>query len=412
MRTVPGSTAPSRPGRALMAALVVGTIGWVGILWIAAQLASGTGSNLGFDLEILAKAGRESAAGRSPYDPALIAGGAPMATSLFYSYPPPVAQAFSLLSTVPSRAILLAWDLGAVGGLLVVTELLRRRLAPERSRREVLLVAAACVPLALPFAVGLLFGNLDVWFPFLYGAMLLAALAPGRGTAIGAGAALAAASLKLHPASLGAWFLVRALGERADRRQGSAGRVAVSAIVVVAAVIALSLVVGGVGVWAGYADVVRAGAGATIVDPRNASIAAQIVAITGGGDDLARSLHVIVGIVAVLITIWAAWKRPDPVESFAWATAASLATLPVTWYHYPSAMIPIAVAALLRGSSRDTRRVALLVTAGAVVAAVALVWLPLLWVGIGLVIAAARTSGSAPASAAVATAAVPARAAG
>jgi hypothetical protein len=96
----------------------------------------------------------------------------------------------------------------------------------------------------------------------------------------------------------------------------------------------------------------------------------------------------------VLVTAWAAWRRTDPVESFAWAAAASLATLPVTWYHYPSAMIPIAVAAMLRASDKDMRSVALLITAGAVMAAAALVWLPLLWVAIGLVIAAARVSGA------------------
>jgi hypothetical protein len=119
-----------------------------------------------------------------------------------------------------------------------------------------------------------------------------------------------------------------------------------------------------------------------------------VAGLVGGGDDLARSLHVVVGVAAVLLTAWAAWRRTDPVESFAWAAAASLATLPVTWYHYPSAMIPIAVAAMLRASDEQGRSVAVLVTAAAVVAAVALVWLPLLWVAIGLIVMAARESGA------------------
>ena len=124
-----------------------------------------------------------------------------------------------------------------------------------------------------------------------------------------------------------------------------------------------------------------------------------LAGIVGAGDGLARSLHVVVGVAAVLVTAWSAWRRTDPVESFAWAAAASLATLPVTWYHYPSAMLPIALAAMLRASGPDTRRVSLLVAAGALVAAISLVWLPLLWVAVGLIVAAARASAPAPAPA-------------
>jgi hypothetical protein len=382
------------PGRAVVAAVVAGAIGWIGVVWIALQLADRNAANLGFDLELLLRAGRDVAAGHSPYAADLLAGGAPLATSLFYSYPPPVAQAFSLLASVPSRLALVLWVLAAVSGFLAVTELLRRRLAPQRPARQVLLVAAACAPLTLPFAVGVLFGNLDMWFPFLYGAMLLAAVAPERATAIGAGAALAAASLKLHPASMGVWFIVRALREHDRGRRRAWVLVVVTAAVVVGLVVVLSIVLGGTRPWLDYMEVVRAGAGAAIVDPRNAGIAAQVAGIVGAGDDLARSLHVVVGVAAVLVTAWSAWRRTDPVESFAWAAAASLATLPVTWYHYPSAMIPIAVAAMLRASDEQMRPVAFVVAAAAVVAAVALVWLPLLWVAIGLVIVAARVSGA------------------
>ena len=383
-------------GRAVTAALVAGTIGWIGVVWIGLQLADRSAASLGFDLELLLQGGRDLVAGQSPYAPELVAGGPPLATSLFYSYPPPVAQVFSVVAAVPSSVMLILWAVGAVLGLLAVTELLRRRLAPDRSRREVLLVTAACAPLTLPFTVGVLFGNLDVWFPFLYGTMLLAAVAPGRATAIGAGAALAVASVKLHPASMGLWFLARAVRARRGDGAPSAALVVASAVLFVALGVAASVLLGGTAVWADYIDVVRAAAQATIVDPRNAGIAAQVAALVGGSDDLARSLHAVVGIAAVLVTIWAAWRRSDPVESFAWAAAASLATLPVTWYHYPSAMIPIAVAAMLRASSASMRRVSILVTGGAVVAAVALVWLPLLWLAVGLIVAAARVSASSP----------------
>ena len=46
-------------------------------------------------------------------------------------------------------------------------------LAPDRPRAVVLAICAAAAPLTLPFTVGLLFGNFDVFFPLLYGTMLL-----------------------------------------------------------------------------------------------------------------------------------------------------------------------------------------------------------------------------------------------
>ena len=379
-----------------MAAVVAGTIAWIGVVAIALQLADRSASSLGFDLELLLQAGRDVAAGRSPYAQELVAGGPPLATSLFYSYPPPVAQAFSLVPAIPPRVTLVLWSVGAVVGLLVVTERLRHRLAPHRPRREVLLVVAASTPLALPFAVGLLFGNLDVWFPLLYGAMLLGAVAPGRGVAVGGGVALALAAVKLHPASLGLWFLVRAFRDPHGGRPSAARLVVAAAVVTAAVIVAASLVIAGPAAWSEYLDVVRAGVAATIVDPRNAGIAAQIAALAGADDAFARTLHLLVGLGAVVVTVWAAWRRSDPIESFAWATVASLATLPVTWYHYPSALLPVAIAAMLRASSPQLRRVSVFVGAGAVVAAVALLWLPLLWVAMGLIVAAARVSAPAP----------------
>ena len=85
----------------------------------------------------------------------------------------------------------------------------------------------------------------------------------------------------------------------------------------------------------------------------------------------------------------------DPVESLAWAAVASLVVLPVTWYHYPSALIPFAIVAVLRARTEGPRAAQALglVVAAAVVAAVGIAWLPLIYVAIGLVIAAVRISG-------------------
>jgi hypothetical protein len=252
----------------------------------------------------------------------------------------------------------------------------------------VLAICVAAAPLTLPFAVGLLFGNFDVYFPLLYGAMLLAVLGEPPRQQVMAGVALAVASLKLHPASMGLWFLVRA---GTDRGRGTA-RVVASAVAVGIAVLLASVLLGGVGLWGDYAAVVRAGTSAVVVDARNAGIAAVIAGAIGGDDALARTLHLPVGLAALAVTVWAAWRRRDPLEAFAWGTAASLSTLPVTWYHYPSALIPVAIAAWLRADEAVGRRVRAAIVASMVVAAVAIALLPLLWVAIGLVILAARWS--------------------
>lgn len=384
--------------RTSFAWIVVGLIGWAGVVAIGLQLAAAPGGRLGFDLELLLQGGRDVAAGVSPYDPALLAGVAPDATSLFYSYPPPIAQAMAVVAGVPSGVMLVGWAIGAVVGLAVVAEGLRRRLAPDRRSRDVVIATVAGAPLVLPFAVGLLFGNVDVWFPLLYGTMLLGAIAPSRGASVAAGLALVVAALKLHPASLGLWFLVRGLRERRER-DGSARYhvlVVVTALVAGGVVLVASLVVGGAAPWLDYGSVIRAGSGAVIVDPRNAGPAALIASALGLGDGAARSIHVAVAIVAVLVTAVAAWARRDPVESFTWAAAASLTTLPVTWYHYPSAFIPMAIACLLRCPPPATRTVRLLVIGAGVMAALALAWLPLVWVAIGLVVLAARASAGPP----------------
>jgi hypothetical protein len=391
--------------RTVIAAILAAVLGWSGVVAIGLQL--GANGALGFDLQLLIEAARDLAAGRTPYAADLLGGGAPVSTDLFYSYPPPVGQAlipFTPLSLVP---MLVLWDALAVVGLLIVVARLRRILAPDRPAIAVLAVTAAAAPLTLPFAVGLLFGNLDVFFPLMYGTMLLASLAATpRSTAL-AGAALALASLKIHPASLGLWFAVRAV---VDRGSGAA-RVVVAAVAAGVTILIVSIGLGGVERWVEYGAVVRAGTDAVIVDPRNAGPAALLVGASGGDDALARAIHIGVGVAAVASTVLAAWRRRDPLEGFAWATAASLATLPVTWYHYPSALLPVAIAAWLRATPDARRRVALALIAAEVMAAAALVALPLLWVAIGCVILATRWSRPDAMTASVRSAA-PARGAG
>jgi hypothetical protein len=220
---------------------------------------------------------------------------------------------------------------------------------------------------------------------------------PIESAAAGAAAAIAALT-KLHPASLALWLLIRARASRQARRAFAA------AIVAGLLTIGVSFLIGGTQPWLDYAVVVRAGSGADLVDPRNAGPAAQIaMLLLGSGSDaesLARTLQIPVSLIALLITGLAAARLADPVESLAWAAAASLVVLPVTWYHYPSVLIPFAIAAVMRsvGIGDAGRQVGILVIAAAVTAALALAWLPLLYAAIGLTLFAVHMSANAAAT--------------
>ena len=369
--------------------VVLGVVGWVGLVWLGSQLYGTNPRTAGFDLELLLRAGRDVAAGRSPYDPAMVAGAAPVAERLFYSYPPVVAQFMAIFAGVPSGVMLVVWDAVAVAGLAIVAGLIGRRFAPDLARSRVVIPVLCLTPIIFPFAVGLLFGNLDVFFPALYGLLLLGIAGnPARWSPIAGGAAATIASAtKLHPASLLLWLVVRAV------RSNVARRALIAAVITGVMIVAVSLLIGGAAPWSEYVAVVRAGSGADLVDPRNAGPAAQIALWTGGGEAFARTLQIPVTLLALAVTLVAAWSRRDAVESLAWAAAASLVTLPVTWFHYPAAMIPFALVALLRARhTREAGRVAALVTAATVVSIIAISALPLVWLAVGLVIVATRLS--------------------
>ena len=381
--------------RVLGPIVLIGAIGWAGLIWLGVQLYTSDPPTAGFDLELLLRAGRDVAAGHSPYDPAMVAGAAPVAERLFYSYPPVVAQVMAIFAAIPSPVMFVAWTAAAVGGLGLVARSLAIRFGSFVSPNVFATVVIAAVPLMFPFAIGLLFGNLDVFFPLAFGLVLLGVLSPtSTGTAASSGAATGLASVaKLHPASVALWLLAR------SPSAPDARRMVVAAIVVVLGVVGLSVAVGGIQPWLDYASVVRAGSGADLVDARNAGPAAQLALTFGGGgagaEALARTLQIPVTILALVATVAVALRMREPAESLAWAVALSLIVLPVTWYHYPSALIPFAIAALLRSrqGGQVASRVRWTIAAAALVAAVAIEWLPLIYVAIGLVLVAVRMSG-------------------
>ncbi|MDQ2964858.1 MAG: DUF2029 domain-containing protein [Chloroflexota bacterium] len=374
---------------------VLGGAMWAGIALLAARMFATVPPTAGFDLELLLAAGRAVAAGGSPYNPSIVAGVAPVGTSLFYSYPPLVAQAAAFVAALPSSVVFAIWSIAAVAGVGAAALALRARLAPYLDGRVVAAGSIAASAVVLPFAIAIIFGNLDAFFPLLYGLLLVGCLSTRPRDQVIGGAALALAVLaKVHPAVLLLWLVARLVRVRRDEGFSPIVRVLAGAAGTAAVLVAISLVFGGADAWREYVRVVAVMSGAELSDLRNAGPAAQLALLLGGDSGLVRLIHLPVALGAIALTAWAALARRDTLESLAYGAAASLFILPVTWYHYPSALIPFGIGAMLRAvGTPAATRVAVLLGAACVLAAVGLVWAPLLWVAVGLVVAAVARSG-------------------
>jgi hypothetical protein len=374
--------------------LVLGIVGWAGLGWLAVRMFSATPRTAAFDLELLLAAGRDVAAGRSPYDPAMVAGATPRAADLFYSYPPPVAQAMSLFAGLPSGVMYSGLWLLAIAGLAAAAALVSRRLDPSRPVADIVVPTLAIAPLFLPFGVALLFGNLDALFPFAYALVLIAAVVPSPPAGAAGGVALGAATVaKIHPAGLGPWFVGRLVRERSEGAVAAALRVILAAAATIAGVLALSLLAGGADLWREYIPVAAAASNASLLDPRNIGPAAQLALLAGGDEALVRTLHLPVVATALLASLWAGWGLRDRLTGIAIAGIVSLVVLPVTWYHYPTALMPFAIAAIVRarGTSAASRTTALIATA-AVVATLSIAFVPAVWIAVGLGLAGVAAS--------------------
>jgi glycosyl transferase family 87 len=368
--------------------LGLGVVGWIGLVWLAVTMWTANPRTAGFDLELVLQAGRDVAAGKSPYDPAMVGGAAPGSTDLFYSYPPPVAQFFSLFAGVPSGVMFAALWIASIAGLAAAAVLVARRFAPDRSAAGIAVPAVAIAPLFLPFSVALLFGNLDALFPFAYGLVLVAAVGAGRRDRVAGGASLALATVtKVAPVVLGGWFLGRGARER------RAWVVLGVAIAVGLAVLGLSLLFGGLDLWREYIPVATAASQAQLLDPRNAGPAAQITLALGGDEALVRALQIPVTIGAVVATLAAGALLSDRLLGLAIAAVASLVILPITWYHYPVALIPFGLAAVARATGGPAARTTSVLTGTAVAAAsLSIAWVPGVWLAVGLLVAGVAVS--------------------
>ena len=118
--------------------LLVAVLGWAGFVLIAARLASLDPPRLGDDLRLLVDAGIRWRDGAPLYAP-MPPGAALPAESLFYSYPPLVAQAMSLVAGIPFPGDLRRLDgrgrrRALAGGRTPGSRRARRRPARARAR--------------------------------------------------------------------------------------------------------------------------------------------------------------------------------------------------------------------------------------------------------------------------------------
>ena len=161
--------------------------------------------------------------------------------------------------------------------------------------------------------------------------------------------------MKVAPGVLSGWFLGRLGRERGSEEGRGAAIVLGSAAVVGLAVLGLSLVAGGAQLWRDYIPVAGAASRAQLLDPRNVGPAAQIALAVGGDEALVRALQIPIAIGAVVASLAAGALLRDRLLGMTIAAVASLVILPITWYHYPVALMPFAVAAIARVRGQPRR---------------------------------------------------------
>jgi hypothetical protein len=300
---------------------------------------------------------------------------------------------------VPDGVVLLVTGVGAVAGFgLVVRGLASGGSATAWDIVDVVLPALALAPFVYPFAIALLFGNVDAWFPFAYGAFLLAVLSESPRWRIVGGVALGLAALaKLYPGLLLGWLAVRGLVAWVrDGRVGTPAEWRILAVAVVTDLVAivLSLVAGGLQPWHDYVGVLRAGTGADFVSNLNIGPASQL-ALALGDPAVAGRVAPVIALGAIVLTVGVAWRIRSPAVSLALAAILSLILSPITWFHYPVALLPFAAWAWIAVRHGNGRGAVAGLVAGAVVLAGAAIAAPVaVWLAVALVFVAVLRASS------------------
>jgi cobalamin synthase len=154
----------------------------------------------------------------------------------------------------------------------------------------------------------------------------------------------------------------------------------------------VSLLFGGAGPWHDYIDYLRVSSAADLADRLNIGPASQL-ALLLDNHGLAHGLAVVFAVVAIAGTVVASRLVRDTLESLGWALVASLILLPVTWYHYPVALIPVAIAAWTRSRGMpQARRVSITIFVAWILADAAIALPVTTWIAMALVLVAVRMS--------------------
>ncbi|HUQ77847.1 MAG TPA: glycosyltransferase family 87 protein [Patescibacteria group bacterium] len=369
---------------------------WATTAWLGVLMFNSVPRSAAFDLDLLVDAGRSIGAGQTPYDPVVLRGVVPDAVDLFYSYPPIVGQVLVPISGLPLGLIAIGWAVAAIALLAVAVVRIGALVTPAVPARTVTAATIAVAAMTFPLLIAVLFGNLDAFFPALYGFVLIGALSRVRPDGVIGGVAIAIGALtKVYPAGFGLWFLVRAVRPGGGRDRQRLLVPVATAAVTAAGLVAASVALFGLGPWQDFAKVASIAAQAGLVDGRNAGPAAQVALWLGAENGLARLLHLPVVGLAVFAIAAAAWFRDDPLESLAIAATATLYLLPISWIHYPAALLPFVAAAVLRAHANDRRAIRLVWRLAALAlfaGAVSIAWRPSLWLAVAFALLAVHAS--------------------
>jgi hypothetical protein len=121
---------------------------------------------------------------------------------------------------------------------------------------------------------------------------------------------------------------------------------------------------------------------------------AQICMVLGLGPAAIPPMQAVLLAIAIAVTVWAALRVDDPVESFAWASFASFVPMPVTWFHHFGALIPVGLAAALRSGAAGAKaqRNTLALIGIAFLIGIFFLGQPIAWLFLPLTIGAVRAS--------------------
>lgn len=211
----------------LTAVLVAaGLVAWLGT-WRSAANAD---SFLGLDLAAYTNAAKRLIDAGTPYSFEVMTGpvaNVPANVPIGYFYPPPLAQAFTPIASIPPREIAPVW----IAFQLLAALILFPSLLPTKDRRRGVYAAWIVILISAPFQYALLVGNVSGWIAISIGALLLSSCPTSHGKVSLAGAITAIVAIaKLTPAPM----LISALANRQTRRAAAVAASLICAVSVAA----------------------------------------------------------------------------------------------------------------------------------------------------------------------------------